>query len=99
MRSALRIGLIDVVDDQLREDLIDRRVLSPGDEWAVRLIIELDERDQDPARKLIYKHVAGLGRRTTAVTTRGEFARWACHEVYRDEENWRRVAGSGETVS
>jgi hypothetical protein len=36
MRSALRIGLIDVVDDQLREDLIDRRVLSPGDEWAVR---------------------------------------------------------------
>ena len=70
-----------------------------GDEWAVRLIIELDERDQDPARKLIYKHVAGLGRRATAVTTRGEFARWACHEVYRDEENWRRVAGSGETVS
>jgi CBS-domain-containing membrane protein len=68
-----------------------------GDEWAVRLIIELDERDQDPARKLIYKHVAGLGRRTTAVTTRGEFTRWARHEVYRDEENWRRVAGSGET--
>jgi CBS domain-containing membrane protein len=70
-----------------------------GDEWAVRLIIELDERDQDSARKLIYKHVAGLGRRTTAVTTRGEFARWARHEVYRDEENWRRVVGSGETVA
>jgi sugar/nucleoside kinase (ribokinase family) len=36
MRSCLRIGLIDVVDGELRKNLIDRRVLLPSDEWAVR---------------------------------------------------------------
>jgi hypothetical protein len=36
LRSSLRMGLIDVVDGQLHRDLIDRRVLSPADEWAVR---------------------------------------------------------------
>ncbi len=35
-RLCLRIGLIDVVDGELRKNLIDRRVLSPADEWAVR---------------------------------------------------------------
>jgi hypothetical protein len=36
MRAALRIGLIDVVDAALRQDLADRRLLSADDEWAVR---------------------------------------------------------------
>jgi sugar/nucleoside kinase (ribokinase family) len=36
MRSCLRIGFIDVVDGELRKNLIDRRVLSPADEWTVR---------------------------------------------------------------
>lgn len=36
MRVCLRIGLIDVVDGALCKNLIDSRVLSPADEWAVR---------------------------------------------------------------
>jgi hypothetical protein len=36
MRSCLRIGLIDVVDAELRGKLAERRVLSPAEEWAVR---------------------------------------------------------------
>ena len=36
MRSCLRSDLIDVVDGELGKDLIDRRVLSPAGEWAVR---------------------------------------------------------------
>jgi hypothetical protein len=36
MRSCLRMGLIDVVDGELGKELIDRQVLSPNDEWAVR---------------------------------------------------------------
>jgi hypothetical protein len=36
MRSCLRIGLIDVVDGQLRTKLTSRQVVSPAEEWAVR---------------------------------------------------------------
>ena len=37
MRSCLRIGLVDVADPDLARALVDRRLLPPGDEWAVRL--------------------------------------------------------------
>ncbi len=67
-----------------------------GADWGVRLIIEQDERDDRADRKLIYKSVTGPGRRTTAVTTREEFARWARYEVYRDEDNWRRVVSGSD---
>ena len=36
MRATLRTGLIDVADSDLRQDLADRRLLSPEDEWVVR---------------------------------------------------------------
>ncbi|MEW6232145.1 MAG: carbohydrate kinase family protein [Chloroflexota bacterium] len=36
MRSCLRMGLLDVLDPDLREALIVRRLLDPSDEWAVR---------------------------------------------------------------
>jgi len=42
-------------------------------------------------KKLIYKVVAGDKRRTSGVSTKNEFARWAKHEVIRDENNWRRI--------
>lgn len=35
-RSCLRIGLIDVTDETLRQALIRRQLLPPEDEWAVR---------------------------------------------------------------
>ena len=67
-----------------------------GADWSVRLIIEQDERSDRPGRELIYKTVTGPGRRSTAVTTREGFARWARHEVYPEEENWRRVDPGSE---
>jgi hypothetical protein len=36
LRSCLRIGLIDVVDEEMRGKLINRQTLLPSEEWAVR---------------------------------------------------------------
>ncbi len=36
MRSCLRFGLVEVLDDTLRSKLRDRQILSPDEEWAVR---------------------------------------------------------------
>jgi len=36
MRSCLRIGLVDVLDADLERMLVERRLLQPPDEWAVR---------------------------------------------------------------
>jgi hypothetical protein len=36
MRSCLRTGLVEVIDDDLRRKLIRREELSGGEEWAVR---------------------------------------------------------------
>lgn len=62
-----------------------------GDQWSVRQIV--DWADQRPLheRELIYKVVAGKGRRSSGTTTLAELSQWARHEVFRDEENWRRV--------
>jgi sugar/nucleoside kinase (ribokinase family) len=35
-RSCLRMGLLDIADDHLRQALIDRALLSAQDEWAIR---------------------------------------------------------------
>ncbi len=62
-----------------------------GAEWSVRQIID-ESRHEDPDKDLlIYKTVAGAGLRSTGFATRQEFARWARHAVYRDDENWRRL--------
>ncbi|RMG53494.1 MAG: hypothetical protein D6717_11070 [Gammaproteobacteria bacterium] len=62
-----------------------------GDDWSVRQIVDWDESKPLAERQIIYKVVAGKGRRGQGVATGQEFARWARHEVYRDDENWRRV--------
>jgi endonuclease III len=36
MRSCLRIGLIDVLDEELETKLTNRQIVSPAEEWAVR---------------------------------------------------------------
>ncbi len=36
MRSNLRIGLIDVLDEELNQKLAARQIVSPAEEWAVR---------------------------------------------------------------
>ena len=66
-----------------------------GAEWSVRCIIDESAGDESSAGMVIFKVLAGDGQYTTGVATRQEFARWARHEVYREDENWRRVdAGS-----
>ncbi|MGB6421207.1 MAG: PfkB family carbohydrate kinase [Anaerolineales bacterium] len=36
LRSCLRVGLIDVIDDELRDKLTNRQIVSSAEEWAVR---------------------------------------------------------------
>jgi len=36
MRSCLRVGLIDLLDEELKNSLRDRQIVSAADEWAVR---------------------------------------------------------------
>ncbi len=62
-----------------------------GDDWAVRQIVDWAEENTPINRSLIYKGVAGAGRRKTGIMTVNDFSKWARHEVFRDEENWRRV--------
>jgi len=65
-----------------------------GSEWAVREVLDASG-GRDPERDMvIYKVVAGDGRYATGLSSRSEFARWARYEVYREDENWRRVDDS-----
>lgn len=62
-----------------------------ADEWAVRQIVDdagRRERDKD---LVIYKVIAGNGRRSSGVCTRAEFARWARYEVFRNENSWQKI--------
>ena len=61
-----------------------------GADWSVRQVVDAADSDAEDAL-VIYKVVAGAGRRTTGTTTRGEFARWARYEVIRNENSWQRV--------
>jgi sugar/nucleoside kinase (ribokinase family) len=36
LRSCLRVGLIDVIDETLKSNLRNRQIVSPAEEWAVR---------------------------------------------------------------
>jgi len=67
-----------------------------GDQWSVRQIVDEPGGSGDPEDMLIYKVVAGDGRRSTGVATRLEFGGWSKHEVYRDDENWHRVDPEGQ---
>lgn len=64
-----------------------------GEEWSVRRVIDESgvqggERDQ-----VIYRVVAGKGRRSTGTLTREAFAKWARYEVTLNENSWQLVNG------
>lgn len=63
-----------------------------GVDWSVRQVVD-EGAGQDENALLIYKVVAGQGRRSTGSCTRLEFARWTKHEVYLNENSWQRVDG------
>ena len=71
MRSCLRIGLIDVIDEQLISKLINRQVVSGAEEWAVRFA----------AYRAIEQIVALSGRSTGAVDWFFFGARQRCPEM------------------
>ena len=62
-----------------------------GEHWSVRQVVDTDERP-DGEGLIIYKTVAGKGRRHSGTCTRDEFARWAKYEVFLNENSWQRVA-------
>lgn len=61
-----------------------------GGQWSVRQVVDEPHDSTDADDMLIYKTVAGNGRRRTGVLSRKDFAVWAKYEVYRDKENWKR---------
>lgn len=68
-----------------------------GKLWQVRHIID-ESINADPTKdKVIYKIVAGPGRRSTATCTREEFAAWARYEVQRNENSWQRIEDQNVT--
>jgi CBS domain-containing membrane protein len=63
-----------------------------SDNWAVRQIVDASP-GRDPERDMVvYKVVAGAGRRGSGVLTRAEFADWAREELLRDGDDWKRVS-------
>ena len=63
-----------------------------GADWCVRQIVD-ESPHTDPDRDMVvFKVAAGQGLRTSGVITRAAFARWAKHELVRDDENWKRVS-------
>jgi CBS-domain-containing membrane protein len=66
-----------------------------GDEWSIRQIVDENPHASPDRDMVVYKVVAGSGQHKSGVLTRGDFARWARHEVQRDDENWKRIKQSG----
>ncbi len=62
-----------------------------GEEWAVRQVVDAAEPDSPNQDMIVYKVVAGLGQRSSGVTTRYEFARWTRYEIERNGNLWKRV--------
>lgn len=98
------LKLYDLVTQRQQETAIPYKQLKHGhyysngeydDLWSVRQIVDWAETEESGEEKLIYKVIAGANRRNSGVMTKNEFARWARHEVIRDEDNWRRVDKDG----
>jgi len=68
-----------------------------GKLWQVRHIID-ESAHADPSKdKVIYKIMAGPGRRSTGTCTREEFAAWSRYEVQRNENSWQRIENKDVT--
>jgi hypothetical protein len=62
-----------------------------GNDWSVRQIVDASDNNAEGSGLVIYKVVAGNGRRTSGYASRDDFSRWAKYRVTRDEENWKRM--------
>lgn len=82
------------------ENIIVGRYYSNGHHdarWQIRQIVDMPRAESD-TDLLIYKIVAGYGRRSSGTATRGDFARWARHEVFLNENSWQRVPPSPKST-
>ena len=70
-----------------------------GEDWSVRQIIDESDDNGLADEQVIFKVVAGAGRRSTGTASRRDFARWAMHEVVRDENSWRRIGDELATIT
>lgn len=61
-----------------------------GEEWSVRHVVDQSLRGDPEKDQVIYRVVAGKDRRAAGVATRADFARWARHEVVRNENSWQK---------
>lgn len=62
-----------------------------GKKWSVRQIVDKSSHANPDRDQVIYKVVAGEGRRESGKCTRKEFSQWARYEVNRIESVWQRV--------
>ena len=62
-----------------------------GEAWSIRRIVDESAHASPDRDMVVYKVITGPGKRKSAVLTRGEFARWARHEVSRDGDEWKHV--------
>ncbi|MEA3413810.1 MAG: HPP family protein [Pseudomonadota bacterium] len=67
-----------------------------GDDWQIRCVVDESPHVDPDKDSVIFKIVAGQGRRTSGVSTRADFARWARHEVVRNESSWQRIESADE---
>ena len=61
--------------------------------WSVRQVVDASPGSDLHRDMVVYKVVAGTGRRGSGVLTRAEFGDWAREEVMRDGDDWKRVTG------
>jgi hypothetical protein len=67
-----------------------------GSDWSVRQVVD-ESGNPDPDRdQVIYKVVAGKGRRSSGTISREEFSQWAKYEVFLNENSWQRVTPETE---
>lgn len=65
-----------------------------GTDWCIRQVVD-ESASPDPEKDMIiFKVVAGAGRRSSGTLTRTTFAGWARHELRREGNNWKRVLDS-----
>jgi CBS domain-containing membrane protein len=70
-----------------------------GSNWSVRQVVDESNNLRPGRDQIIYKVIAGKGRRCCGTISREEFARWAKYEVYLNENSWQRVASSIDYAS
>jgi len=75
MRSCLRVGLVDILPEELKTKITNRELISPADEWAIRLT----------AYRAIEEVVALSGKSTGAVDWFFFGARKRCPEMTEPE--------------